>query len=226
MARCQLPVRCWTNQSAVEGAARQRKARADRRCPGAGRAVGRRARERARRASRTHRSICGPCPRGSNVRPRRQGTRVIYRMATRPGRHLWARGAGRRGPATCGGERARGGVPRRPGRGRAGLRDRARRSLARDEVVLLDVRPEPEYRSGHIAGARSMPMPRRSPRPRQACRDGSEIVAYCRGPYCIYADDAVRLLRARASTRVGSTSASRMAPSGSTRQRRLKRGPG
>jgi rhodanese-related sulfurtransferase len=61
-------------------------------------------------------------------------------------------------------------------------------------VVLLDVRPEPEYLAGHIAGARSAPLtlldevattlPRRR-----------EIVAYCRGPYCVYADDAVRLLR-------------------------------
>jgi rhodanese-related sulfurtransferase len=68
--------------------------------------------------------------------------------------------------------------------------------LARGDVVLLDVRPEPEYRAGHIAGARSVPLPvlasvaSKLPRRR-------EIVAYCRGPYCVYADDAVRLLRER-----------------------------
>jgi rhodanese-related sulfurtransferase len=68
--------------------------------------------------------------------------------------------------------------------------------LARGEVVVLDVRPEPEYEAGHIAGARSAPLPAlaalapKLPRRR-------EIVAYCRGPYCVYADDAVRLLRAR-----------------------------
>jgi rhodanese-related sulfurtransferase/DNA-binding transcriptional ArsR family regulator len=68
--------------------------------------------------------------------------------------------------------------------------------LARGDVVVLDVRPEPEYRAGHIAGARSAPLPAlatlapKLPRRR-------EIVAYCRGPYCVYADDAVRLLRAR-----------------------------
>ena len=68
--------------------------------------------------------------------------------------------------------------------------------LARGEVVVLDVRPEPEYEAGHIAGARSTPLPAlaalvpKLPRRR-------EIVAYCRGPYCVYADDAVRLLRAR-----------------------------
>jgi rhodanese-related sulfurtransferase len=68
--------------------------------------------------------------------------------------------------------------------------------LARGGVVVLDVRPEPEFVAGHIAGARSAPLavldevasmlPRRQ-----------EVVAYCRGPYCVYADDAVRLLRAR-----------------------------
>jgi rhodanese-related sulfurtransferase/predicted transcriptional regulator len=68
--------------------------------------------------------------------------------------------------------------------------------LARGDVVVLDVRPEPEYRAGHIAGARSAPLlalPEIEPSlPRRR-----EVVAYCRGPYCVYADDAVRLLRER-----------------------------
>jgi DNA-binding transcriptional ArsR family regulator/rhodanese-related sulfurtransferase len=68
--------------------------------------------------------------------------------------------------------------------------------LARGNVVLLDVRPQPEFLAGHIAGARSTPLETldevASTLPRRR-----EIVAYCRGPYCIYADDAVRLLRAR-----------------------------
>ena len=68
--------------------------------------------------------------------------------------------------------------------------------LARDEVVLLDVRPEPEYRAGHIAGARSMPV-RTLAEATTSLPRRKEIVAYCRGPYRIYADDAVRLLRAR-----------------------------
>src|SRR6187402_1521577 len=68
--------------------------------------------------------------------------------------------------------------------------------VARDQVVVLDVRPAPEYRAGHIAGARSAPLDElpsllaKLPRRR-------EIVAYCRGPYCVYADDAVRMLRER-----------------------------
>ena len=68
--------------------------------------------------------------------------------------------------------------------------------LERGSVVLLDVRPEPEFRAGHIAGARSAPLATldeiASTLPRQR-----EIVAYCRGPYCVYADDAVRLLSSR-----------------------------
>jgi DNA-binding transcriptional ArsR family regulator len=68
--------------------------------------------------------------------------------------------------------------------------------LESGSAVLLDVRPEPEFRAGHIAGARSVPLAAlddvASTLPRRL-----EIVAYCRGPYCVYADDAVRLLRAR-----------------------------
>jgi rhodanese-related sulfurtransferase len=68
--------------------------------------------------------------------------------------------------------------------------------LARGEVVLLDVRPEAEYEAGHIAGARSAPLTSlETVVPGLSRRD--EIVAYCRGPYCVYADDAVRLLRGR-----------------------------
>jgi rhodanese-related sulfurtransferase len=68
--------------------------------------------------------------------------------------------------------------------------------LARGDVVLLDVRPEAEYRAGHITGAVSAPLAAlpsiaaKLPRRREA-------IAYCRGPYCVYADDAVRLLRER-----------------------------
>ena len=68
--------------------------------------------------------------------------------------------------------------------------------LKRGSVVLLDVRPEPEFRAGPIAGAKSAPLATldevASTLPRRR-----EIVAYCRGPYCVYADDAVRFLSAR-----------------------------
>jgi rhodanese-related sulfurtransferase/DNA-binding HxlR family transcriptional regulator len=67
--------------------------------------------------------------------------------------------------------------------------------LADGSVVLLDVRPRAEYRAGHVPDAVSAPIDELagfvSDLP-----GGVEAVAYCRGPYCVYADDAVRLLRA------------------------------
>jgi len=65
--------------------------------------------------------------------------------------------------------------------------------LRRGDLVVFDVRPEPEFRAGHIAGARSVPVGelRRSLR---ALPDDVEVVAYCRGLYCVYADEAVREL--------------------------------
>lgn len=62
------------------------------------------------------------------------------------------------------------------------------------DVVVVDVRPPAEYASGHIAGARSIPAERLA-RELRDLPDDVEVVAYCRGPYCLLADDAVRLLR-------------------------------
>jgi rhodanese-related sulfurtransferase/DNA-binding transcriptional ArsR family regulator len=64
------------------------------------------------------------------------------------------------------------------------------------EVVVLDVRPEDEYRAGHIPGARSVPLAELEGR-LSDLPAGAEVVAYCRGPYCVLAPDAVALLRAR-----------------------------
>jgi rhodanese-related sulfurtransferase len=68
--------------------------------------------------------------------------------------------------------------------------------LERGGVVVLDVRPEAEFAAGHIAGARSVPIARLR-RHLRLLPDGSDVVAYCRGPYCVYADDAVRALKRR-----------------------------
>lgn len=130
------------------------------------------------------------------VRSRREGTRVFYRLASERVADLWAavRDVAVRHVAEVSvladeylGERN--GVEQVSA---AELQGR----LTRGQVVVLDVRPEPEYAAGHIAGARSAPLPAlesiaaKLPKRR-------EIVAYCRGPYCVYADDAVRLLRQR-----------------------------
>jgi rhodanese-related sulfurtransferase len=60
-------------------------------------------------------------------------------------------------------------------------------------VVVLDVRPRAEYASGHIRGAVCIPVGELRSRLEQIPQ-GSDVVAYCRGPFCVYADDAVRLL--------------------------------
>lgn len=63
------------------------------------------------------------------------------------------------------------------------------------EVIVLDVRPPEEYRAGHIPGAISMPLGVLKDRLDELPED-QEIVAYCRGPYCVMSIDAVELLRA------------------------------
>jgi rhodanese-related sulfurtransferase/DNA-binding HxlR family transcriptional regulator len=67
------------------------------------------------------------------------------------------------------------------------------------DVIVLDVRPPAEYAAGHIAGARSIPATRLARELRTLPAD-VEVVAYCRGPYCVLADEAVRLLRRRGRT--------------------------
>jgi rhodanese-related sulfurtransferase len=68
--------------------------------------------------------------------------------------------------------------------------------LRRRNVVVIDVRPQAEYAAGHIPGARSIPPEEVRKRLRELPRN-ADIVAYCRGPFCVYADDAVRALRRR-----------------------------
>lgn len=77
--------------------------------------------------------------------------------------------------------------------------DELTRRMTNGEVVVLDVRPEQEYAAGHIAGARSMPVGDILQRIGELPRD-KEYIAYCRGPYCVYADEAVAMLRANGRT--------------------------
>ena len=76
--------------------------------------------------------------------------------------------------------------------GRAELLERAKGG----GVVVLDVRPQEEYAAGHIPGAVSVPLERLEHELASLPRD-TEVVAYCRGPYCLLAPRAVELLRAR-----------------------------
>jgi len=127
------------------------------------------------------------------VRSRREGTRIIYRLASDRVAELWAavRDVAVRHVAEAS-VLADEYLGERDVVEQLSAEELARR-LERGDVVVLDVRPEAEFRAGHIAGARSAPvdeldmlvgeLPKRR-----------EVVAYCRGPYCVYAHDAVRLL--------------------------------
>jgi rhodanese-related sulfurtransferase len=125
---------------------------------------------------------------------RRDGTHIYYRLAGNRVADLWAAlrdvaeehlaGLERLATAYLG--------------DRAGLevidRDELAARIRRRQVVVLDVRPTSEFASGHIDGARSMPITELRRRLKSLPRD-ADVVAYCRGPYCVYADDAVRELR-------------------------------
>jgi rhodanese-related sulfurtransferase len=78
-------------------------------------------------------------------------------------------------------------------------RDELIARMRRGDVVLIDVRPRREFDAGHIGGARSIPVEELESRLVELPVD-SEIVAYCRGPFCAYAHDAVRRLRAAGRT--------------------------
>ena len=78
-------------------------------------------------------------------------------------------------------------------------RDELIARMRRGDVVLIDVRPRREFEAGHIGGARSIPVEELESRLVELPVD-SEIVAYCRGPFCAYAHDAVRRLRAAGRT--------------------------
>lgn len=128
------------------------------------------------------------------LRSRREGTRVIYALASENVAELWA--AVREVAAGHVAEVDRLAVAYLGGRD--GLEPVTRAELAgrlqRGEVTVIDVRPVAEFEAGHIAGSSSLPISELEQRLDSLPHDG-EVVAYCRGPYCVYADDAVRVLR-------------------------------
>lgn len=129
------------------------------------------------------------------VAAEKRGLRVYYRLADPAVFSLWAalRETGRRQLAE---------IDRLVAaylHGRRGLeavdREQLRLRLADPATVVLDVRPALEYRQGHIAGARSIPVAELQAR-LEELDPARAVVAYCRGPYCVFADEAVALLRA------------------------------
>jgi rhodanese-related sulfurtransferase len=130
------------------------------------------------------------------LQTRRDGTRVLYRLAGDGVAQLWTAIREVAAEHVAGIEH----LAQAYLGGNGGLEPLTRAELKRrldaGDVVVIDVRPVSEYRAGHVAGARSVPLEELE-RQIQALPADVDVVAYCRGPYCVYADDAVRALRAK-----------------------------
>lgn len=130
------------------------------------------------------------------VATRRAGTRVYYRLATDRVAELAAALRDVASEHVAGIDRlAAAYLGDREGVETIG-RDELVARLERGDVLLLDVRPAAEYDAGHVASARSVPIGELR-RHLRALPPDVEVVAYCRGPFCVYADDAVRELNRR-----------------------------
>ncbi len=129
------------------------------------------------------------------VETRRQGTSIYYRIASQGVSHLWLslRQVGEAHLAEI--DR----VVETFLQDRHLLQpieaDELLHLLSEDQVILLDVRPVEEYATAHLPHACSMPIAELEARLGELPKE-HEIVAYCRGPYCVFADEAVALLRA------------------------------
>ncbi len=126
------------------------------------------------------------------VETRREGKRIYYSLAGEDVAGLWdhlRRVAQHHRPHTEVARRAYLG----PEDTAAVDTDELLRRIGAGDAVVLDVRPEPEYAGGHLPGALHIPLEQLAGRLAELPRD-REIVAYCRGQYCVLAHDAVRLL--------------------------------
>ncbi|GAC1479768.1 MAG: metalloregulator ArsR/SmtB family transcription factor [Acidimicrobiales bacterium] len=130
------------------------------------------------------------------VTTRREGTRIHYRLASDRVGELWGAVRDVAKAHLLGMEKLASAYLG----DRDGIdvmnRDQLAARLKDRSIVVLDVRPQREFTAGHIAGAKSVPIGELRKR-LKALPSGSEVVAYCRGPYCVYADDAVRELQKR-----------------------------
>ena len=130
------------------------------------------------------------------VESQRDGTKIFYRLADDSVLRLWialTRAAQERLPEVERIDRELAAEGTRAGH--VG-RDEIRALLKRGDALLIDVRPPAEYEHGHLPGAISIPYEELAHRLDQLPRD-KRIVTYCRGTYCMTADEAITLLRAR-----------------------------
>src|SRR5438105_1981122 len=125
----------------------------------------------------------------------RNGTRVQYRLASPAVYQFWVALrslAAERLPGVKGLVEAY--LGSREGLEAIGADELLARLRAGEPLVVVDVRPTAEYQAAHVAGAVSIPLEELEQRLRELPRD-REIVAYCRGPYCAFAPEAVRTMR-------------------------------
>jgi rhodanese-related sulfurtransferase len=128
------------------------------------------------------------------VESERQGTAVTYRLASPAVLRLWLalRAVAEDRLPEIGRLRGEFAADLEPVLPRADLQ----RMLKQGEALLVDVRPAVEFAHGHVRGALSIPIEELPARVDELPRD-RRIVAYCRGAYCLFADEAVALLRDR-----------------------------
>lgn len=130
------------------------------------------------------------------VRPRRDGTRVYYALSGPVVADLWRAMRAAAEQHVAGLEQLAADYLGDRSTLRTITRDDLLGRLRAGDVVVVDVRPRAEYAAGHIEGALSVPVEDLAARLAEL-PPATEVVAYCRGPYCVYADDAVRLLESR-----------------------------
>ena len=129
------------------------------------------------------------------VTTRREGTRVLYRLAGRDVAEPYARLRDVAQSQLPDVEAARVAYFGSEG-GQPVTRAQLQRLTKRRNVTVLDVRPREEYAAGHIPGAVSIPIDQLPARLSELPAD-VDVVAYCRGTYCVFANEAVRLLTAQ-----------------------------
>lgn len=127
------------------------------------------------------------------VTTRREGTRILYRLAGRDVADLFTRVREVAQSHLPDVEAARVAYLGEDG-GQPVTRDQLQQLTKTTNVTVLDVRPREEYAAGHIPGAVSIPLDELADRLAELPDDG-QIVAYCRGAYCVLAHDAIRLLK-------------------------------
>ena len=128
------------------------------------------------------------------VSTRKEGTKVYYRLAGIDVAALWAELRDVASTHLANVDRVRGAYLGADDVDEV-TRDELLSRLKAGEVTLIDVRPSEEYAAGHIPGALSLPLNELADRLASLPSD-TTIVAYCRGPYCVLAHEAVRALTA------------------------------